>query len=539
LGSDDYKVGRVVVSFKPSASIDNDLFINEYHSSGKLPPYVPVAVNPNGAARAAIGPALDDFIARQIQLGPYKLVGTSLPGSIENTNNVKQTNVANITAVRLTDDFSLKNILGYSRLSSYEVFDADGTPYKIYDNNVPGSTPAGASELMTEELQAQGKALGGKFTYTGGVFYARSHPGKAGTVIADLTDVFGIQTSTTATSKFQTEAIYAQGTYDLDDAVKGLKATAGYRFTIDKRWLDQTSALIIPAFDLTIPNAPLNLKSESKNSSYTLGLTYQATPKTMYYFTNSKGFLNGGFNTSVTQAADAPFGPESLNNFELGVKSDFEIGGMQARANVAAYYGLYNDAQVSVTTLINAGTPQQALAVLTKNAAKGTIKGLEWNLQLVPSQAFQVAFFGSYMKNEYTKYASLDSQGQPIDLSGTPFVFVPKLKYGLSATAFMPIDEAYGELGVTASFTHQDEVITTSTLHPQWYDKGSAIDNLNLSVNWDQVMGKKGLSAAFFVNNALGQDDSNSGFGAYNSLGVFGLVAPPPRMYGLRVKQTF
>jgi iron complex outermembrane receptor protein len=532
-------VGRIAIKFRPTDAFEDNLLVNQYNAGGTLAPYVPVEINPKGAARAKIGPALDAYIAEQISLGYYSLVGSSLPSSVENRNRVRQTNIANITSLQLSPALTLKNIFGYEREYDFTQFDADGTPYKIYDNNVPGSTPAGTNRLYTEEFQAQGLTLAGKLNYTAGLFYARSDPGTAGTVIADLTGAYGIKLSTTASSQFETEAVYGQGTYDFGNVVEGLKFTGGYRYTIDRRWLDQKSATIVPAFGLVLPNAPLNLSSESKNGSYTLGLTYQPTSGVMYYLTNSKGFLNGGFNTSVTRAADAPYAPESLNNIELGVKTDNKIGDMAYRANVAAYYGFYNDAQVSVTTVINAGTPQQALAVLTKNAAKGLVRGLEWNFHLIPIAALEVGTFGSYMDNKYSHYASLSPTGQPVDLSNTPFVYTPKWKYGVTANVHFLTSENIGDGSATATYTHQSSVITTSTLHPQFYDMGPGFGNLNLSLNWNGVMGKHGLDASIFVNNVLQNKDANGGFGAYSSLGVRGYSPAIPRIVGVRLKESF
>jgi hypothetical protein len=94
-------------------------------------------------------------------------------------------------------------------------------------------------------------------------------------------------------------------------------------------------------------------------------------------------------------------------------------------------------------------------------------------------------------------------------------------------------------LQAAASFTHQDGIVTTSTPAPQWYDKGPGFHNLNLSLNRGRVMGRAGLSASVFVNNATGNRDANGGFGAYRSLGILGYSPAEPRMAGVRVEQRF
>jgi len=537
LGADHYRVGRVALSFDPSPAFDNQFVINDYRAANRLEPYVPVAVNPASAAQGI--PGMAAFIERQRQLGYYRLVGLSVPASIVNADHVHQVLVANISTLRLGNGMTLKNIFGYSRRRAMSSFDADGTPFRVFDDEVPGSRPAGPMHAVSDELQLQGQALDGRLAYTAGLFHVQSHPGTPSLKISDLSDIYGIQTSSSTEARFKTAAIYGQATYKLDEILTGLKATAGYRFTCDHRWMKQSGATLDTATQTTIPNAPLDLGSSSHKASYTLGLSYQAAPRTLLYLSNSKGFLNGGFNASVTNPADAPFAPESLLNFELGLKTDFELAGMEARVNLAAYRGLYNNAQVSVTSLINEGMSTQALAVLTKNAARGRIQGLEWSFELVPNQAVALQFFGAWMKNRYTRYASLDPQGRPVDLAATPFVYVPRLKYGISATLFLPVGERFGQLEASASFTHQDEIVGTSTPMPQWYDMGPGFNNLDLNLTWQRVLGRKGLSASFFVTNALGNRDANGGFGAYESLGIVGYTPAVPRSFGLRVRQAF
>ncbi|WP_077037553.1 TonB-dependent receptor [Pelomonas sp. KK5] len=536
LGTDDYVIARLGASFRHGPSIRNELTLNHFEARGTLAPYVPVAANPQGAAATSIGPSLASAIDGQAWLGYYRLAGTSTPASA----SFRQTNASNITTLQLGDDARLRNILGYERLQSFASLDADGTLFRILDNNVAGSRPPGARRLLTEELQLQGEALGGRLGYTAGLFHASSHAGRAATLVDDLSDVFGIRLVSSTRTRFRTQAAYAQGSVDLRDLTPGLKASAGYRYTEDRRWLEKSGGTLVPATgNLFMPDAPLDLFSRSSKGSYTLGLSYAASPRTMVYLSNSKGYLHGGFNSSVTRAEDAPYGPESLNNFELGLKSDLEWHGMQGKLELAAYYGLYRDGQMSVTALVNAGTPQQTLAVLTRNAAQGRVRGLEWHLRLVPDRCLDLLFFGSFMSNRYTRYESLASDGQPIDLAGTPFVFVPRWKYGLSITRYLPVGADPGRLSASLSYAHQDAVVSTSTLHPQWYDRSPAIDTLDLGAAWEQAMGRKGLDASLFVNNLLQNRNANGGFGAYNSLGLLGRSPAVPRMIGLRIRQTF
>src|SRR5262249_31934953 len=147
---------------------------------------------------------------------------------------------------------------------------------------------------------------------------------------------------------------YAQGTYDLSDFIEGLSFTAGYRYTWDK--------LYSAGSNFNSSGTLVSARSQHNNSSagsYSLQLTYQYSSSTMFYFNNSKGYSRGGFNPLVGLPANvATYEPESLNNLEAGVKSDFDLGGIKARTNISGFYGFYDNVQVSVPirfTDINTG----------------------------------------------------------------------------------------------------------------------------------------------------------------------------------------
>ena len=72
-------------------------------------------------------------------------------------------------------------MLGYTRFTSYDSTDLDGTPYTIEGMNPDAFTKS--SHQVSEELQLSGKTLQDKLTYIGGLYYSKAENG-------DITDVY-------------------------------------------------------------------------------------------------------------------------------------------------------------------------------------------------------------------------------------------------------------------------------------------------------------------------------------------------------------
>jgi iron complex outermembrane receptor protein len=95
----------------------------------------------------------------------------------------------------------------------------------------------------------------------------------------------------------------------------------------------------------------------------------------------ASGFRSGGFNgRPATVTVAKPYGPETVDQFELGVKSSWNRGAFVA--NLAGYYTLYHDKQESYQ-IPDTGTAQ-GYASAYGNAGEASIKGLELELSAMP-----------------------------------------------------------------------------------------------------------------------------------------------------------
>lgn len=547
-GNEDYFIGRVGFNYDAGKGFSNYLVLNYYDSRGDRPPFTPYAVNPAFTATYA---ALSPIIEEQQQLGLYNLVGTGVEGG--NDDRRRMLNIVNQTSLELSDSLRLRNIFGYNRTRFFSRFDADGTSLAIMDSNVLPTVAPGADRQVSEELQLQGK-IGERFDFTAGTFNLWFKAGTSGHVaLNDLSDSFGILTgSLLHSSKTRTNAVYAEGTYNFGDDHHGLRLTGGIRYTVDHVDLVQTNSVWVRMPELTdladfgaygVPHTEYDLHNTFKKVTFKGGLQYVFDDRRMAYFTVSRGYSAGGFNTGNPAGLEA-YQPESLTNYEAGLKADWSSGDFRARTNLAFYFGKYDNIQVS-TTQANCTDPNNLatcqFAVGTFNAAKADIKGVEAELMLSPVRFLEFGGAASYNDNKYKKYEN-DPDGpgpQPAqDLRGQPFVYNPKYKVSLYGTVRLPLENR-GEISLTANYSWQDKLVTSAVPVPQFYDKQDAYGNLDLHLNWDDMMGQTGLGGSVFVTNVTKNTKTDGGFGAYGSLGLWGLSVAVPRQFGVRLRYDF
>lgn len=522
LANENYKVFRGGLTIRPTETIENYLLVNYYQSDDNNNPLgVASLINPTGATRAIFGAAtVDALFAQQLREGKYRIPGISSNGTF---SHVKQWNIADHLSWELSDNLTVRNILGYQASKIFQRNDLDALPLPIIDTGVGNSVAPGFAPEWTEELQLQGKAFDNKLTVTAGSFNRWTQNSAA----PNYNAIFGGLNGTVTKNKGKTNALYAQGTYDLGAVVEGLSFTAGFRYSWEKRQSNTTN--------LTGAGIAVAYSADSakwKSPSYTLSLAYQATDDVLLYVTNSKGFSSGGFNGTAPQPLRV-FNPETLSNVEVGIKADWMLGTVPLRTNVSGYYGFYSDIQVPITSIVQTPTGPQ-LSVVTQNAATGHIEGIDAEATIIPVSGLEIGGNLALLRARYDKYIS-----NGVDLSSTKFVFTPNYKYGINIRYTLPLDPKLGEISVSGDYVKQGEVVATARAQPQIWDMTPPNDNLNVNINWDNILGRDGLSGAIFIYNVTGNQSSPGQLGTYDTLGILGLGVAPPRMWGGRLRYRF
>lgn len=153
------------------------------------------------------------------------------------------------------------------------------------------------------------------------------------------------------------------------------------------------------------------------NVSYDLTLSYKPSRDVLVYGTYAHTFKSGGLNLNgvpvvggVVQTQFAQVKPESVNHFELGVKTQF--WDRRATLNVAGFWTEIKDYQA----LVNDGQNTTLRGYLA-NAGKVRVRGVEADFSVKPSDRFSLYINGAYTDHEYVDFKNAPC---PPERSGGP-----------------------------------------------------------------------------------------------------------------------
>ncbi|MDB5397522.1 MAG: putative TonB-dependent receptor [Rhodospirillales bacterium] len=542
LNDSHYWNGRATVTFRPTDDLENEFYVNYFDSHNNSDQYVLKYFDPKGLT-AQFLPGFAALAYKQISLGLYTLAST--PPSGKTYANDTQWVLVNTTNWDLNESLTIKNIAGYVETRLANNYNA--TPLGAFLDTItilPNGDPVASGGIgggggphvqYSDELQVLGKAFGDRLNFVVGTFnslYATRAP-----LTPIYSSTFGFVQGASDGKTQRTNAIYAQGTYDLSDFIEGLSFTGGYRYTWDKQYAQVFGYNYYAGGVLSSTQSFL---AHFQRSSYTAGIQYQYTPSTMFFITNSKGFQTGGFNTAQGLPPGLQtFGPESLNNIEVGVKSDFDVMGVKSRVNLSGFYGLYDNIQAQVTqSYISTLNNMTALTTVVQNAATAHISGIDGEITAVPTDGLQIYLAFEYLNDKFETFRS-PVQG---DLSEAPFFLTPKWKYVLRGTYRLPVlprDGSLGELKFIPSWTWQSGVVDAEEVNAPQGDRTGEYGSLNASLTWNNVLGRDGLDITAYGTNLLGNTVSIGGLAVYAPLGFTSVLPPPPPMWGVTVKYAF
>jgi iron complex outermembrane receptor protein len=342
--------------------------------------------------------------------------------------------VINTTTVDLSDSLTLKNIFGHIHAKALTAYpqDTDGTPAISIDNVLPPRRPKNFQ--TTEEIQLQGRAMDGRFTWIlGGLIDLTRSPGgrKINTfsTAAGLFPVPGV-TQTWLESSLTSKSLFASGTFTIVD---GLNLTAGARHTWD-RAKDHNITVFTP--QSAVPNfleePPANVpglvfQQKFKGWTYNVGLDYHVTRDTMVYGGFRRGYKRGGFNTNPTTPDNAFFGPEINQNLYLGLKTAFAFGDVRGRFNIEGFYDRYKGAQRFYLAFTSTG-----LGAITQNVPLVRYQGFDADLTLDPARWLSLTGNYTFVDAKNLDWPDTTVPGMTGDMSINPVSGVSRHKFSVT-----------------------------------------------------------------------------------------------------------
>jgi iron complex outermembrane receptor protein len=216
-----------------------------------------------------------------------------------------------------------------------------------------------------------------------------------------------------------------------------------YQYIRQRPYLDPTS---ITANGVLPLNGTIG-QFDGNRVDYRANVQFEWTNDLMTYAQYSTGFKGGGVNPRpfFTQQA-LPFGPETLEAFEIGAKTDFLD--RRVRVNVAAFLSKYKGIQLALTNCTAITGPGfGAPCALPVNAGDADIKGIEIETAIRPVEGFLIDTSLSYLDFKYKRFGTFSSTnpttgavtnvtvGGPTNINGPQFgdtaPYTPKWKWSV------------------------------------------------------------------------------------------------------------
>ena len=467
--------------------------------------------------------------------------------------SIKNWGITNKTTWELSDSLTLKNIFGYRKQRRDIVQDYDGIPAFLI-----APYQYSRSRNISEELQLQAKMFDNRLDLIAGGYYfeEKGIDGSLANTLPQLNILAaGLNPATTDASLFvtsnpgegyaRTAAAFVAGTFKVTDQVS---LSGGLRYNYDKRKITVSPSQpnypnadgtfgrctfnpVVPAgYDTTVrqtgPCAFTNSKS-FKEWTYDATLQYEPTPEVTTYASYRHGFRAGGFSTRATGVVTlAPFLPEFVDEYEIGLKTNHRLGGGRLTTSTALFRQDGSDVQKQRATFVDGN-----VFTIVDNTAKQRNVGGEFEANF-STDTFSLAAFYSYTKVKIRAGRVVLANG----LTEFEQRGVPKHQLGATATISPPISEDLGQLNFIMNYTWRSKIYLDD-FEIQGVQPAYSLINLRAELN---NVGGSGASVAAFVNNALNE--------TYR-IGVLGLIAEglgfqnsvygEPRTYGIEVGFKF
>jgi iron complex outermembrane receptor protein len=518
-------------------------------------------------------------LAKVQAAGPYAVENNQ----IDAHSSLHQWRLINTTTWDANDWLTVKNITSYAHLkNSYKsnIFGDNfflpgffpppfgGAQLLFVSVDSPPGTNMADQRTFTEELQFQGHALDNRLTWQAGGYLEISKPAGPNHVISpttlgctDLyalqcTDLFGTLighpgTLGTVTNKpdaidYRNFAGYAQATYKFTDQ---WKLTGGLRYTSDRTrsWARVTN-YFFPA-----PNTPVAtcqsifatlangcfraFEQSSAKPTWLVDLDYTPRTDMLFYAKYARGYRQGDVNPVAADGYNT-WGPETVDNYEIGAKTTFQSP-VPVTFNVATFYNNFSNQQIFVGFQ---GPPPTIPNSAVVNAGKSRIWGVETEITAEPIRhlTFDIAY--TYLNSRLESLAPIVlipgtgyTIATPASNPGDPMQFTPKHKASVSADYTLPLDAHVGQITFGANYVYTD---------PQQVFAGSplgtipATNLLSLHADWNSIAGKP-VDLSFFMTNVTNKFYWSSMSDLLATAGWDTRSLGEPRMYGFRLRARF
>jgi iron complex outermembrane recepter protein len=552
--------------------------------------------HPSGVDSLGLNEQVDAEFAAQQARGIRKITST-FPQYEKN----ERTTIVNRTEYTFANDMVLINIFGYQETDLDYAPNVDGLPMlsspvikggiplpdefiNYVDTTLVKAVLIDQTKQTSNELQLRGTAFNDRLEWIVGGFWVKAEPDGAGQINA--TTIFTTEVSLSipgagditdyalgsgAQHLFITDeskAAFAHFNYDLTDT---LALEVGVRYTDDEfeacigsgaeiayngRKPPTVSESACKSGDTSqILNSGV-VGLESDEVTYNVGLNWQATDEMFLYGVFRHGYRAGGANGPIYDDLMTPyqtFDPETVDSIEVGIKADWNIGGMPARTNISYFYDEIDDAQGDigggVTTPTNCDDSTDPVTnpgpdgdcdpsddptggALVLNIGDTSIQGVDVELVLAPTDRLTLSFNGTFQDKDID---TIFEQENPFiaNVSGgvQPFLKFAERTVQANIRYAVPLGSIAEELVFNANYYDTSKAGRGDIATPG-YDVTNVRADLNSVANWN-------LDLSVFVTNVTDEDYALGSAAASTALGIGSYIYAPPRLWGVEARYRF
>jgi iron complex outermembrane receptor protein len=247
-----------------------------------------------------------------------------------------------------------------------------------------------------------------------------------------------------------------------------------------------------------------------------LAVQKQFTDNFMGYVSYSEGFNSGGVSAPTINGVrtEIPFKPSTLENTEIGIRSDLANG--MVRFNATVFSTVWADLQAA-GVVNDPVTGVQLPTLVTTNVGEAEAEGVEFELTILPTDNLMFNVNVGLLDTGYTKIAPGTMTGHLPLNSGTEFQQAPDETYsiGVQHTANF---SGGGTLVTHLDYNYQGQFwrsepflrVSGYQAVPDTFEESGDVGFLNLRFAYEPANGD--WTAAFFGTNLTDEYTINSGF---------------------------
>ena len=286
------------------------------------------------------------------------------------------------------------------------------------------------------------------------------------------------------------------------------------------------------------------------NISGRLVAKYNISDNMNAYVSYTTGYRAGGFNGGAFDGGGDAFDEETLESFEVGLKSQLMDG--KLRLNAALYSYTYDDVQVS-TVKSNGG----GISTEIDNAAELSSEGLELDFAWLLTDSVTLTGNYAYIDRSFDVFPAIPNQNPAIpDQQITPTNGITPESAAYLALNWAIMDSGSSSL-IPISGNYQDETISIGS-SPSNYTMGTTGDPsddipvnyqqapnqsrtiVNARLTWGQDLGDgRSLSIAAWGRNITEEDYRTFGYNFGADLGIAVHQWGDPATYGVEIVMDF